>query len=115
VPREEIWITTKLDNDWHKKVEEGLDTSLKNLGVDYVDLYLMASLRCLSNNLTLHSTGLALLTQRILARFILIGIMSRHGKILDGVSRSRVYGVSHTKERHESIECTVLQVLNFAN
>jgi len=41
VPREQIWITTKLDNPWHKRVQEGLDTSLKNLGVDYIDLYLM--------------------------------------------------------------------------
>ncbi|KAK7959652.1 uncharacterized protein PG986_004506 [Apiospora aurea] len=41
VPREQLWITTKLDNPWHKKVQEGIDTSLKNLGMDYVDLYLM--------------------------------------------------------------------------
>ncbi|ORY57444.1 putative glycerol dehydrogenase Gcy1 [Pseudomassariella vexata] len=41
VPREQIWITTKLDNPWHKRVAEGIDTSLKNLGVEYVDLYLM--------------------------------------------------------------------------
>ncbi|KAI1090965.1 Aldo/keto reductase [Rostrohypoxylon terebratum] len=41
VPREQIWITTKLDNPWHKRVAEGIDTSLKNLGTDYVDLYLM--------------------------------------------------------------------------
>jgi glycerol 2-dehydrogenase (NADP+) len=41
VPREEIWITTKLDNPWHKRVAEGIDSSLKSLGVDYVDLYLM--------------------------------------------------------------------------
>jgi len=41
VPREEIWITTKLDNPWHKRVEEGIQSSLKSLGVDYVDLYLM--------------------------------------------------------------------------
>jgi len=41
VPREEIWITTKLDNPWHKRVEEGIDSSLKSLGTDYVDLYLM--------------------------------------------------------------------------
>lgn len=43
VPREEIWITTKLDNPWHKRVEEGITSSLKSLGVDYVDLYLMVS------------------------------------------------------------------------
>lgn len=41
VPREEIWLTTKLDNPWHKRVEEGITSSLKDLGVDYVDLYLM--------------------------------------------------------------------------
>ncbi|KAF3932008.1 hypothetical protein ABW20_dc0103569 [Dactylellina cionopaga] len=41
VPREEIWITTKLDNPWHRRVEEGIESSLKSLGVDYVDLYLM--------------------------------------------------------------------------
>jgi len=41
VPREDIWITTKLDNPWHKRVEEGITSSLKSLGVDYIDLYLM--------------------------------------------------------------------------
>jgi glycerol 2-dehydrogenase (NADP+) len=41
VPREQIWITTKLDNPWHKRVEEGINSSLESLGVDYVDLYLM--------------------------------------------------------------------------
>ncbi|KAI5867353.1 Aldo/keto reductase [Durotheca rogersii] len=41
VPREQLWITTKLDNPWHKRVAEGLDASLENLGTSYVDLYLM--------------------------------------------------------------------------
>lgn len=41
VPRDEIFLTTKLDNIWHKRVQEGIDSSLKSLGVDYVDLYLM--------------------------------------------------------------------------
>ncbi|CAG7951244.1 unnamed protein product [Penicillium nalgiovense] len=41
VPREEIWLTTKLDNPWHKRVTEGIDSSLKDLQTDYVDLYLM--------------------------------------------------------------------------
>ncbi|KAE8353290.1 NADP-dependent oxidoreductase domain-containing protein [Aspergillus coremiiformis] len=41
VPRSEIWITTKLDNTWHHQVAEGIDSSLKDLGVDYVDLYLV--------------------------------------------------------------------------
>lgn len=42
VPREEIWVTTKLDNTWHKRVTEGIDSSLKSLGLDYVDLYLVS-------------------------------------------------------------------------
>ncbi|KAF2761927.1 Aldo/keto reductase [Pseudovirgaria hyperparasitica] len=41
VPREEIWITTKLNNTWHHIVPEAIDSSLKSLGVEYVDLYLM--------------------------------------------------------------------------
>lgn len=41
VPREEIWITTKLDNPWQHKSDEAINLSLQKLGVDYVDLYLM--------------------------------------------------------------------------
>lgn len=41
VPREQIWITTKLDNPWHHRVEEGLAKSLSDLGVSYIDLYLV--------------------------------------------------------------------------
>jgi glycerol 2-dehydrogenase (NADP+) len=41
VPRSEIWVTTKLDNPWHKRVNEGIASSLKDLMLDYVDLYLM--------------------------------------------------------------------------
>lgn len=41
MPREQIWITTKLDNTWHHRVEDGINSSLKDLGVDYVDLYLV--------------------------------------------------------------------------
>lgn len=41
VPREEIFVTTKLWNTDHDKVEQALDYSLHKLGLDYVDLYLM--------------------------------------------------------------------------
>lgn len=41
VERKDIWLTTKLDHRAHHRVEEALEESLQNLGVDYVDLYLM--------------------------------------------------------------------------
>lgn len=41
VPRAEIWLTTKLDNHWHHRVQEGFEQSLSDLGVDYLDLYLI--------------------------------------------------------------------------
>ncbi|KAG8203640.1 NADPH-dependent D-xylose reductase II,III, partial [Candida africana] len=41
VPREELFVTTKLWNADHKNIEEALETSLKKLGLDYVDLYLI--------------------------------------------------------------------------
>ncbi|CAL1711153.1 unnamed protein product [Somion occarium] len=41
IPREEIFVTTKLTNKHHHCVKEGLEMSLRNLGLDYIDLYLM--------------------------------------------------------------------------
>ncbi|MCU7494813.1 MAG: aldo/keto reductase [Ignavibacteria bacterium] len=43
IPREEIFVTTKLWNDDHgyEKTLRGFEVSLKNLGFDYMDLYLL--------------------------------------------------------------------------
>ncbi|KAI0207028.1 aldehyde reductase 1 [Astrocystis sublimbata] len=43
VPRSEIFITSKLWNTHHRPadVEEALDETLKNIGTDYLDLYLV--------------------------------------------------------------------------
>lgn len=41
VLREEIFLTTKLWNDDHERVEKACEESLKRLGTDYVDLYLI--------------------------------------------------------------------------
>jgi len=41
VKREDVFVTTKLWCTYHTRVEENLDKSLKSLGLDYVDLYLM--------------------------------------------------------------------------
>ncbi|KDQ58974.1 hypothetical protein JAAARDRAFT_205970 [Jaapia argillacea MUCL 33604] len=41
VPRSEIYLTTKLPNHHHHKVQESFETSLKALDCEYIDLYLM--------------------------------------------------------------------------
>ncbi|KAJ5725574.1 uncharacterized protein N7483_006931 [Penicillium malachiteum] len=41
VEREDLFVTTKLWCTYHSKVEEGINQSLKNLGLEYVDLYLV--------------------------------------------------------------------------
>lgn len=41
IPREEIYLTTKLWSTFHKDPKKGLEESLKKLGVDYIDLYLI--------------------------------------------------------------------------
>ncbi|GEQ70127.1 hypothetical protein JCM33374_g3803 [Metschnikowia sp. JCM 33374] len=41
VPREEIFVTTKLWNTDHKNVRSAFEESLKRLQLDYVDLYLI--------------------------------------------------------------------------
>lgn len=39
MPREEIFLTSKLWNTHHPNVKEGLQKTLDALGVDYLDLY----------------------------------------------------------------------------
>ncbi|KAK9447784.1 NADP-dependent oxidoreductase domain-containing protein [Limtongia smithiae] len=41
IPREEIFIVTKLWSDYHDRAEEAFLGSLERLGLDYIDLYLM--------------------------------------------------------------------------
>lgn len=41
IKREDVFVTTKLWGTFHSRVEENLDISLKSLGLEYVDLYLM--------------------------------------------------------------------------
>ncbi|KAF9453991.1 aldo/keto reductase [Macrolepiota fuliginosa MF-IS2] len=41
IPREEIYITTKLANSDHHRVREAFESSLKELDCEYIDLYLM--------------------------------------------------------------------------
>ncbi|EKM53336.1 uncharacterized protein PHACADRAFT_259634 [Phanerochaete carnosa HHB-10118-sp] len=41
IPREEIWVTTKLPLHHHAKVSESYQDSLNNAGLDYYDLWLM--------------------------------------------------------------------------
>lgn len=47
VPRQEIFLTSKLWNTHHPNVQEGLQQSLDALGVDYLDLYVSPSVELL--------------------------------------------------------------------
>ena len=42
VKREELFITSKVWNDQHREVRKACEKSLKDLGLDYIDLYLLA-------------------------------------------------------------------------
>ena len=41
IPRDQLFVTTKVWCTDHTRVKQALDTSLEKLGLDYVDLYLM--------------------------------------------------------------------------
>jgi len=41
IPREEIFVTTKLPNEKHHAVKESFEGQVKKLNIEYVDLYLM--------------------------------------------------------------------------
>ncbi|THU87872.1 aado/keto reductase [Dendrothele bispora CBS 962.96] len=50
VPREEIYVTTKLSGEDHGHVAQALDRSLEKLQMDYVDMYLMHWPQALDDN-----------------------------------------------------------------
>lgn len=43
IPRDQLWVTTKLWNDQHKAADarKGVEQSLERLGLDYLDLFLI--------------------------------------------------------------------------
>ena len=52
VPRQDIFLTSKLWNTHHPNVQEGLQQSLDALGVDYLDLYVSHSAELLRPSMT---------------------------------------------------------------
>lgn len=41
LPREELFVTTKFDREWHGDAQAGVETNLRTLGLDYADLILI--------------------------------------------------------------------------
>ncbi|MCR5411749.1 MAG: aldo/keto reductase [Patescibacteria group bacterium] len=41
MPREKVWITTKIWRDDYEKIQEACDESLQRLKTDYLDLLLL--------------------------------------------------------------------------
>jgi len=46
VKREDVFVVSKVWATYNTRVELGLDKSLKSLGLDYVDLFLVVSFAC---------------------------------------------------------------------
>ncbi|BHH85958.1 aldo/keto reductase [Desulforhopalus sp. 52FAK] len=59
VSREDLWITSKLWNNSHapEDVQPALETTLKNLQIDYLDLYLMHWPVVIKKGLDFHRSG----------------------------------------------------------
>jgi len=94
IPREEIFVTTKLWNSDHEHSEQALEHSLKLLGLSYVDLYLI------------HSPGTS---HRLAAWDGLVRGKERGLAKSIGVSN---YGVHHLEElfKHSPVKPAVNQV-----
>lgn len=60
IPRQAIWVTTKLDNSWHHRVAESAELSLSALGLDYIDLLLMVSFQYYVNRSSTTNNWVAL-------------------------------------------------------
>jgi len=41
IAREEIWVTTKFNAEWHDKVDEAWEMAVDKLGVDYIDMFMV--------------------------------------------------------------------------
>jgi 2,5-diketo-D-gluconate reductase A len=41
IAREEIWVTTKFNAEWHDKVADAWEMAVEKLGVDYIDLFMV--------------------------------------------------------------------------
>lgn len=126
VPRSEIWLTTKLDNHWHHRVQAGLKQSLSDLGVDYIDLYLIHfpcstdpddRSRHLSDWDFIKTWFVVLQRSRIRSRTSLIQVYRQDMQKLLKTGKVQSIGVSNFQIRHlerllNDPSCTVIPAVN---
>ncbi|KAJ3727818.1 reductase AKOR2 [Lentinula raphanica] len=85
--REDVFITTKLPYTDHSRVQDSFNESLTNLGVDYIDLYLVHWPQCIASE---DADG----TLKLASSITFVEVWAQMEKIFEG-KKAKAIGVSN--------------------